>query len=483
MTTKPTFRQRIAQLIAGPSSIVQQKLASVSAQVDESPGWTSLTGRPHDYDPSRVQEIYADALEAWRKNPIAWRIISITTDYVVGDKFTISSPKRALNKFIEEFWNHPKNRFDLRLHPMCDELSRAGDLFALLFRNPQDGMSYIRFVTKDRIQKIETAENDWETEHAYYETQDVGEPKKWLSPTHPGAPESDSVMLHYAINRPVGALLGESDLVTMIPWLLRYSRMLEDRVRLHWAVRAFLWMVTVPTNKVQAKREQYRTPPEAGSIIVKDDTEKWEVQTPLLRGADARYDMQAVRTMIDAGSGFPPHWRGDAGDISLATAQAMQGPTERHLKRRQRYFIYILHDILFHAYQRAVQIGRARRISGQNYNQLFATHLPDISRWDNEALARAARDVSQAFYTLTSQLAALPPALAHEAIRMTFKFAGEPVSEELITTIMQELQEHIEKQGIITPKPISEQITEQDQPAPGEPTVQNEPPQEGEPTA
>ena len=50
----------------------------------------------------------------------------------------------------------------------------------------------------------------------------------------------------------------------MIPWLLRYSRMLEDRVRLHWAVRAFLWLVTVPSNKIDAKREQYRTPPDSG---------------------------------------------------------------------------------------------------------------------------------------------------------------------------------------------------------------------------
>ena len=71
-------------------------------------------------------------------------------------------------------------------------------------------------------------------------------------------------MLHYATNRPLGALLGESDLTTMIPWLLRYSRMLEDRVRLHWAVRAFLWLVTVPSNKIDAKREQYRTPPDSG---------------------------------------------------------------------------------------------------------------------------------------------------------------------------------------------------------------------------
>ena len=40
--------------------------------------------------------------------------------------------------------------------------------------------------------------------------------------------------------------------------------------------------------------------------------------------------------MIDAGSGYPPHWRGESGEANLATATAMQAPTERHLMRRQQ---------------------------------------------------------------------------------------------------------------------------------------------------
>ena len=81
-------------------------------------------------------ELYNDSLEAWRKNPIAWRIIAITTDYVIGDRIAITSPKRDLARFIAAFWNHPQNRLDLRLEAMSDELARSGDLFVALFRNP-----------------------------------------------------------------------------------------------------------------------------------------------------------------------------------------------------------------------------------------------------------------------------------------------------------------------------------------------------------
>lgn len=99
-------------------------LNAVTSRVDDgsgagSGGWMTLTGRlganyaPHDYEPSRVQELYQDALSAWRRNPIAWRIVAITTDYVVGDSLTLSSPNRGLNRFIDGFWNHPKNRISL----------------------------------------------------------------------------------------------------------------------------------------------------------------------------------------------------------------------------------------------------------------------------------------------------------------------------------------------------------------------------------
>jgi hypothetical protein len=407
----------------------------------DSPGWAGLTHLKHDYDPSTVQQIYTDALEAWRKNPIAWRIIAIVTDYVVGDRFAVSSRNPRLNRFIREFWNHPKNRMPLRLESMCDELSRAGDLFVLLFRNPQDGMSYVRFVTKDRIQRIVSAENDWETELAYHEVRESGEARVWLSPEHPAAPDAEAVMLHYAVNRPIGALLGESDLTTVLTWLLRYSRLVEDRVRLHWAARSFLWEVTVPAAAVQAKAEQYRQPPESGSIIVHDEAESWRAVNPNLAAADARHDMQAVRAMIDAGSGFPPHWRGDASDISLATAQAMTGPTERHLTRRQNYFKFVIADLLHHAYRRAAEVGAAPRLASADYDTLFTFSMPDISRFDNQALAQSARDLTQAYCNLAAAVGGVPESLQRPMLRAFFQYAGVPVSEEAIETMIAEMRQ------------------------------------------
>ena len=371
---------------------------------------------------------------------MAWRVIATTTNYVVGTGISFTSSNADLNAFIQAFWNHRKNNMDLRLAAMVEELSRSGDLFVLLFRNAADGMSYIRFVTKDQIQKIETAPNDWETELVYFEAPQPGEynPRRWLSPDHPEAGIADAVMLHYSVNRPMGALMGESDLTTIIPWLLRYSRMLEDRVRLHWAARAFLFLVTVPSNKVESKSVQYGSPPESGSIVVKDESETWETITPQLRGADAGFDMKAIRNMIDAGSGFPPHWRGEGGEVNVATAEAMQAPPEKFLIKRQEYFIWMLEDILYKAFLRGVEIAALPALADTDYTVLFTVKSPDVTLRDNAHLADGSSKIATSFSVLQNTLLGKSATLHRIATDLVLKFAGEVVDDQVLDKIIQE---------------------------------------------
>lgn len=409
------------------------------AQVDDSRGWEQAAGQSHVGQ--TAAEAYQDALEAWRKNPLAWRIIAITTDYVVGEGVRVAGREPAVHAFVERFWNHPRNHLDLRLEAMCDELSRAGDLFVLLFRNPQDGLSYLRFVTKDRIRRIQTAENDWESERAYLELDGLQE-RRWLSPQDPHAPSHEAVMLHYAVNRPIGCLLGESDLATLIPWLQRYARLLEDRVRLNWALRAFLWIVTVPSHRVAAKAEQYRCAPEAGSIIVKDESESWQPVTPNLNAFDASADLKAVRQMIDAGSHYPPHWRGEPQGINLATAAAMQAPTEKHLQRRQRYFHYLLKDILIHAYLRAAEIGKAPYYPPETLQELIEVSGAELSLKDNERLANAAAQLARAFNLLAGTLPNLPsPTLRQAMLKQVLSFGGLSLPQSVVEQMLAELED------------------------------------------
>lgn len=432
--------QRIGNWLDG---LTRRELARVEAVPVGRPndGLVALPYGPigaNDRDYSDMQSAYSDALTAWRTNPQARRIIDITTDHVLGDGFhPVASGQ--LGRFVDQFWRHRQNRMDMRLPAIVDELSRAGDVFLALFRNAGDGMSYVRPVPKSQIIKIDTADNDWETEVAYHEQRGPGEePRVWLSPMHPDAAAADAVMLHYAINRPVGALWGEGDLATVIPWLLRYARMLEDRVRLNWAARVYHFFVRVPKTAVQAVRAKYQAnPPSPGSIIVHDDTEEWSLQSPNLGAADAANDLQALRMMIAVGAGQPPHWHGDSMDVNLATATAMERAAVRHLKRRQQEVADMVIDLCHVAYSRAQAVGAARRIPNRD---AITIALPDLSRDDNVMLAQAGGELAAAFNGLTATIGSGSRTLKERLLRLFFQFMAEPIDDADIAAVLDELE-------------------------------------------
>ena len=125
-----------------------------------------------DYD---REEILTQCLDAWRTNPIARRIVSLTSQYVVGAGVAPTCKHRATAKFIDEFWKHPLNRMPIRTTELCDELTRTGNLFILITTDP-GGMSYIRAIPATQIDHIEAMENDIEQPLRFYPKGDISDP-------------------------------------------------------------------------------------------------------------------------------------------------------------------------------------------------------------------------------------------------------------------------------------------------------------------
>jgi hypothetical protein len=400
------------------------------------------------------QQELGDALEAWRKNPLARRLVGLTTAYVVGDGIQLEADYPPLARFIEEFTTHPMNRLALRQAELCDELGRSGELFLALHTNPADGMSYVRALPAARIDRIESRPGDYEAELKYHERVELDDPdypegRWWLGPLHPAAnqiieagdePSNGRlapILLHFAVNRPVGCVRGESDLSPVLPWLRRYSRWLEDRVRLNAAVRAFLWIVRVPGNLIAQKQAEYARPPEPGSVIVTDrNSEEWQAVAPTLHAADAEADGRAIRWMVVAGGpGIGLVDLGEAETSNLATAQAMGEQRWRFMKQRQGYLGYLLALLAVTAYNRAVRLGRVR--GKPQTVQAVRVSAPDISSMDNGALALAASHAATAFQTL--QATGLHgPTFARLGLALMYRFAGEHLPEEDLERVLAE---------------------------------------------
>ena len=386
-----------------------------------------------------------DALKAWDTNPIAKRLVAIVTAYVIGgDGVRLRAPSYKLfNNYLRDFMTHPENRMMMRQADLCDELSRSGELFPILFMNSADGMATVRVMPASRIERIRWRKGDYEAEIYYDEVSDgFGEEgETWCHPRAARKWEKGDkkpispIMLHYAVNRPVGRVRGTSDLAPILKWLKRYEGWLEDRVRLNAAVRAFLWFVRVPGHLVKAKAEQYRGVPAPGSVVVMEkDVEEWDVKTPNLRARDAESDGRAIRWMIVAGGpGLSLLDIGESETANLASAKTLGEQRRRFLRRRQAYFGWILADVAVTAWNRAVDLGlrRGRVITVADVE----VGLPDIAPDDNHALALAAGEITEALGSLRGMVGD-SSALRRLAVRLLLKFAGESISENAFEEIV-----------------------------------------------
>jgi hypothetical protein len=298
-----------------------------------------------------VRETLERAERICETNPLASRLVQMTTEFVVGGGALLQGPTWA-----HSFWRDPRNDLDQRVYRWCDELCRVGELFLVLSSNPATGMQYVREVPASRIDAIDTDPDDAELELRYHQLTDETEGRWW--PSAALAPQAPQVMLHYAVNRPVGAVRGRSDLAQVLPWLERYDLWLEDRVRLNRYKGAYYWVVHVENalpGQLEAKRAQYSRVPRPGSLIVTDGHERWEAVQPHIEAGDAAADGRAIRMMIAAGAGVPLHYLAEGEGTNRATAREMGTATLRRFRHRQYVYARMVEDLIRVAARRAGQ--------------------------------------------------------------------------------------------------------------------------------
>ncbi len=383
------------------------------------------------YAPDR-EELLRQALEAWRVNPLARRIVGLTSQYVVGGGISLSCAHEPTSAFLHDFWEHPLNRMAVRVYEWCDELTRSGNLFLLLSTDAA-GMSYLRAVPSLQVRAIHSRENDADQETAYEmqpNLSDTQEGERWpaYDPNrdHPPAGGGfDTVMLHYAVNRAVGAQWGESDLAPVLRWLSRYAAWLEDRARLNHFRNAFLYIVRARFASEAERRARQSAlnaaPPSPGSILVTDENENWDTLHPRLESDESGQDGLALKKMLAAGAGIPLHFLAEPESATRTTAEAAGGPTYRHFEQRQRFFLWLLGDVLRAVVNRRSMVDH--HVSRRAEIQLNGA---DISARDNMSLAMAASNIMPALGSLRAQ------GLVDDAelLRLFYRFCGESVDVE-----------------------------------------------------
>ncbi|HBG75123.1 MAG: hypothetical protein A2X25_14430 [Chloroflexi bacterium GWB2_49_20] len=368
--------------------------------------------------------ILAEALRAWRTNPIARWIVQLTNVFILGTGMEWECTNKRSSKFLKEFWEHPLNQLALQLPKWLDEQTRSGDLF-LLFSVDAAGMSYVRAVPSERIKEIQSKENDYQQETFFIQDDLNASPWPAYNPAEP----QTTFMLHFPINQPVGCQFGESDLSPLLPWIGRLSTIVSDRVTLNH-VRSMISFVMQgkfmdPASKQKRQREIELHPPKQGSVLVTDETEVWSVLSAKLDSSDAKEDILAVKKMIAVGVGVPLHYLAEPESSTRTTAEAAGTPTFKRFDDRQRQFKHTVLTIL----QIALAVRRHTDKSLPAAPEIVI-NAGDITERDNSLLSLAAARVEPALADLYDRKLIEEP----EYLRIFYRMIGELLDEEKIPT-------------------------------------------------
>ena len=356
----------------------------------------------------------------YRSSPIARRVIEISTEFIIGDGFVFNSPSRRAERFLKEFWGDPLNDLDAQLPEWAAEALRTGDLF-ILFSVDAAGMSYVRAVPAEQISEIVTAPNDYRQELAYQRS--TLEEGSW--PAYQPGTEQRAFILHFPLNRMVGATFGESDLLPIRYWIRLYQEFLENRARLNHFRQIFTYVLQ-RNFASQAEKEVYlrsfaaSLPRKSGGILALDRDETLGVVAPQLASSEAEVDGLTLKRMIALGAGLPMHYLAEPESSTRSTAEASGRPAFKRFKARQQFLRHALGSVL----RTALEV-RGSLDSSFPARAPIEINVPDVTERDNASLAAAVQHITQAFVPLYNA----KKISARELIRLVYKFLAETPPE------------------------------------------------------
>lgn len=385
-----------------------------------------------DVIPSTYLELHNLCYEAYNANPLAFAIIEITTSFVLGKGVTVAANVPEVQRVLMDFWHDPDNHMETRIYALCTELALYGEQFIRFFVNPYNGRVKIRQIDPSIIDEIETDPDDIETVLRFHRrpvgpsATQPGDP----APMRPSIPhdvegewfQAGSEMVQFCINKVSNAKRGKSDLATLLPWLRRYKDWLTDRVRINKYKGAFLWDVQLTgadRKTIERKKAEYTYPPEPGTVIIHNESERWTAVKPEINANEAAEDGRALKLMVAIGCQLPEHYLSDGNNGNRATATEMSLPTLLKFERRQRILKYMVRTILDRVLLEARNVGAIPEGLDTGYDIIF----PAIDVDDHATLAGSTQTLVAALSTAKAQ----GWVSDETAMRLLFQFAGEEI--------------------------------------------------------
>lgn len=422
---------------------------------DEDAGFRRLSARSDkDLSPSSWQKQMNVAHFLWQQNPMAFRILELMTDFVVGDGFIYNAKDDGTKDVIKKHWDDPDNAWDLKQGERHMELGLFGTYLLMPFVNDHDGLVKLSPVDPGGIAEIipdkdiagkadfvkfaNRASAELKTVKVIHQDtrQFIEEPNAngaMDRKENPSAGLLCGEIFYFSINKLSFTLHGTSDIYRQADWLDAFDQFVFSLLERIYFLNSHLYDISIENAGPDAIKDKVdeleANPPKPGGWRVHDSKEVWETLTPEMRSAEVNQIAKVIKMTILGSIGIPLHWYGSGEDTNKASAVAMGGPIHRKLKRKQSVWAEVLRTIIQFQIDKAIEKGYLTKNlpDGTKRDLSFEIIAPDIS-------AKEMGEFVTALGSLTDTL----------AIAVSESFIGRPDAAKAFITQLSELGIEVE---------------------------------------
>jgi hypothetical protein len=380
--------------------------------------------RKRDLTPIQQDRMLEIAWYLWEQNPFAKRLITFSTDLILGEGITVQADDERVQEAIDATWNHRINQLRTRLPEFHNALELNGELILPTEVNPVTGRPILGFIDPSNVLRIElNPMNSLLPEYVVLRAEsgsNLEGARLRIVHEDPATGLLAGEVFYHAINKLPNSSRGRSSLLALADWLDLYDQYLFAEVeRLH-LLSSFVWDYKVEgasAEEIKDKVNKLPTP-KPGSVFGHNEKESLEARTPDLKAADRSEAGRMLRTHIAGSYGFPLSYLGEI-DSNKATIEGQNDVMMKTPARKQREFAAFIELIVTFTVQQ--HIGKNRALY-RDASEKFKVITPEI----------AAKDISRVGTVLASVVAAMDTAMANKT-----------ASRQLSVTVMVALLKHL----------------------------------------
>jgi len=428
-TLAPSIYSKLEERVEatmGNLDLISESFAAMADIAREDRDYTRI-GESHQkfFSAESVRQLIMQARLYYLKNPIVKRGVDIQKFYVFGKGVTVRSEDETTNKAIQEFFAvNDKLLGNVGLTSLEAKMQTDGNLFVAAFVSGELGSVQLRRIDALEVSKILCHPDDAETELAYLRSWNVVKGDKielkqeWypamfalasdialISGSLEGVPMNTTPVYHQHIEALGTSPWGIPEFYAAIDWARSYKEFLEGWSSIQSIFRGFGFQANTDggQKKIDAIKNSLQTSistgtttetnpsPQTGSTFVGGpNTKLAAIKTAgATEGPEEARRLFLMSVMV---FGAPETMYGDASVGTLATATALDRPTELKFKLAQERWKVFLRNITEYAVMKGKEApgSELRKLKDTNTQASVIVEFPDILEHDIEKIMKAA---------------------------------------------------------------------------------------------